>query len=143
MWREKVKNLIKTLLIYIFIITSTNAQSLWLFDYGYNAQYKHLVENLSVDSLKGIILFDNIDQSPILYEAAAERLYYYYKETETQFLLNNLNTEIDITTPSWAIVFERSKIFTDAYILGLLGSPTAIDKMEIIANQDDNYYKLY
>ncbi|MCZ7610247.1 MAG: hypothetical protein M5U17_08755 [Ignavibacterium sp.] len=138
-----MKYLIKIFFACLIFFINVSAQSLWLFDYGYNGQFNHLVENLSVDSLKNIILFDDWNQSPLLYEGAVTRLYYFHKETESQFLLNNLNTEIDsIAVPEWAINLEWDKYYTDAYILGHLGSPTAIDKMRVIANDENNYYRL-
>jgi len=138
-----MKYLIKIFFVYLILLPNVIAQSLWLFDYGYNSQFNHLVENLSVDSLKNIVLFDDWNQSPLLYEGAVTRLYYFHKETESQFLINNLNTEIDsIGVPEWAINLEWDKYYTDAYILGHLGSPTAIDKMRVIADDENNYYRL-
>jgi hypothetical protein len=138
-----MKYLIKIFVVYLFLLKNVSAQSLWLFDYGYNAQFNHLVENLSEDSLKNIILYDDWNQSPLVYKGAVTRLYYFHKETESQFLINNLNTEIDsIAVPEWAINLEWDKYYTDAYILGHLGSPTAIDKMRVIANDENNYYRL-
>ncbi|HRN28010.1 MAG TPA: hypothetical protein PLT78_15680, partial [Ignavibacteriaceae bacterium] len=138
-----MKYFIKIFLAYLFILTNVSAQSLWLFDNGYNAQFNRFVENLSVDSLKNIILFDDWNQSPLLYKGAVTRLYYFHKETESQFLINNLATEIDsLEIPEWAIDLEWDKYYTDAYILGHLGSSTAIDKMRVIANDENNYYRL-
>jgi len=141
---EKMKYFIKIFFAYFFILTNVSAQSLWLVDYGYDAQCNYLVENLSEDSLENIILTNDWGQSALLYECAVTRLYYFHKETEGQFLLNNLNTQIDsTTTPLWAISSEWNKFYTDAYILGLLGSPIAIEKMRVIANDANNSYRLY
>ncbi len=138
-----MKYLIKIFFACLIFLTNVSAQSLWLFDYGYKGQFNHLVENLSVDSLRNIVLFDDWNQSPLLYEGAVTRLYYFHKETQSQFLLNNLNTDIDsIAVPEWAINLEWIKYYTDAYILGHLGSPTAIYKMRVIANDENNYYRL-
>lgn len=140
-----MKNFIKIIFTFILIATNVNAQSLWLVDYGYNnIMCNYLVENLSVDSLKNIVVTDDWVQSSQLYECAVTRLYYFHIETERQFLLNNLNTEIDsAATHQWAISSEWDKFYTDAYILGLLGSQTAIDKMRIIANDENNSDRLY
>jgi len=138
-----MKYLIKIFLIYLFFIFKSNAQSLWLADYGYDPQYSDLVKNFSVDSLKSIILNDDWMQSLQLYCGAVERLYYFHKETEAQFLINNLNTEIDSSLPKFITSSEWGKFYTDAYILGLLGSHTAIDKMKLIADDKDNYFRLY
>ena len=138
-----MKFLIKIILPYIIIINNSLAQSLWLVDYGYDAQYNYLVENLSLDSLKSIVINGNEIDMPGLYTAAVERLYYFHKDTETQFLLNNLNIEVDTTLPKWAHREEWNKFYTDAYILGLLGSTVAIEKMEVIANNENNYHRLY
>ncbi|WP_337873510.1 hypothetical protein, partial [Ignavibacterium sp.] len=138
-----MKYLIKIFIACLIFLTNVNAQSLWLFDHDYNAQFNRFVEDLSIDSLKNIILYDDWNQSPLLYEGAVTRLYYFHKETESQFLLNNLNTEIDsIGVPEWAINLEWGKYYTDAYVLGLLGAPIAIDKMRVIANDENNYYRL-
>jgi len=140
-----MKSIIKIIFAYLFLLSNANTQSLWLVDHGYNASYDRFVEGLSVDSLKSIILNNSWEQpNNLLYEGAVERLYYFHKDTESDFLLNNLNTEIDSTTiPEWAINLEWSKFYIDAYILGLLGSPVAIEKMEIIANNENNYHRLY
>jgi hypothetical protein len=138
-----MKLLIKIILPYIIIINNSLAQSLWLVDYGYDAQYNYLVENLSLDSLKSIVINGNEIDMPGLYTAAVERLYYFHKDTETQFLLYNLNIEVDTTLPKWAHSEEWNKFYTDAYILGLLGSPVAIEKMEVIADNENNYHRLY
>ncbi len=138
-----MKYLIKIFFVYLFLASNSKPQSLWLVDYGYDPQLNYLVENLSVDSLKSIVLNDDWAQSTLLYEAAVTRLYYFHKETESQFLLNNLNTEIDsATTPLPAISSEWYKYYTDAYILGLLGSPVAIEKMRVIADDENNFYRL-
>jgi len=138
-----MKHIIKRIFVYLFLLTNSNAQSLWLFDYGYNAQFNHLVENLSVDSLKTVVINGNEIDMPGLYTAAVERLYYFHKDTEAQFLLNNLNIEVDTTLPKWAHREEWNKFYTDAYILGLLGSTVAIEKMEVIADNENNYHRLY
>ena len=140
-----MKYLSKIFLYHIFITATAFAQSLWIIDYGYNTSYDHFVENLSIDSLKNIIILDSWEQpNALLYKAAVEKLYYYHKETEADFLLNNLNTEIDSSkTPLSVINLEWDKFYTDAYILGLLGSPAAIEKMEVIANDENNYFRLY
>ena len=139
-----MKNLVIIFITYLFLLSNVNAQSLWLVDYGYDAQCNYLVENLSVDSLKKIVLSDDMIQWSLLYECAATRLFYFHKETESQFLINNLNTEIDsTTTPLWAIGQEWQKFYVDAYILGLLGSPIAIEKMRVISNDENNSYRLY
>ncbi len=139
-----MKYLIKIFFVYLFFLTNVSAQSLWLVDYGYDAQCNYLVENLNADSLENIVLTDDWGQSALLYECAVTRLYYFYKENEGQFLLNNLNTQIDsATTPLWAISSEWDKYYADAYILGLLGSQIAIEKMQVIANDENNYYRLY
>jgi len=139
-----MKYLIKIFFIYLFFLPNVNAQSLWLVDYGYSVSYDRFVEGLSVDSLKNIIILDSWEQpNALVYKAAVEKLYYFYKETEADFLLSNLNTEIDsATTPLWAINLEWDKFYTDAYILGLLGSPVAIEKMRVIADDENNYYRL-
>ena len=138
-----MKYLIKIFFVYLILLPNVSAQSLWLFDYGYNAQFNHLVENLSVDSLKTVVINGNEIDMPGLYTAAVERLYYFHKDTEAQFLLNNLNIEVDTTLPKWAHREEWNKFYTDAYILGLLGSTVAIEKMEVIANNENNYHRLY
>ena len=139
-----MKYFIKIFFVYLFLSSNSNPQSLWLVDYGYDPQLNYLVENLSVDSLKSIVLNDDWAQSPLLYKAAVTRLYYFHKETESQFLLNNLNAEIDsATTPLPAISSEWHKFYTDAYILGLLGSQNAIEKMRVIANDENNSQRLY
>ena len=138
-----MKYIVKIILIYIFCITNSVSQSLWLYDYGYNARYNYEVGNLTEDSLKSIVVNDNWMQSSELYSGAVSRLYYFYKDTEAQFLINNLNTEIDSSIPKFMISSEWNKFYTDAYILGLLGSTAAIDKMREIANDGKNSYRLY
>jgi hypothetical protein len=139
-----MKYLIKIFFIFLFLSSNSNPQSLWLVDYGYDPQLNYLVENLSADSLKSIVLNDDWVQSSRLYKAAVTRLYYFHKDLEWQFLLNNLNTEIDsATTPLPAISLELDKFYTDAYILGLMGSPIAIEKMRVIATDENNSHRLY
>jgi hypothetical protein len=142
---EKMKYLSRIFLYYIFITTTAFAQSLWIINYGYNTSYDRFVENLSIDSLRNIITLDSWEQpNALVYKAAVEKLYYFHKETEADFLLNNLNTEIDsVTTPLWAIDLEWDKFFTDAYTLGMLGAPVAIEKMRVIANDEKSYNRLY
>jgi len=139
-----MKYLIKIFFVYLFLASNSKPQSLWLVDYGYDPQLDYLVENLRVDSLKNIIIINSWEQpNALVYTAAVQKLYYFYKETEADFLLSNLNTEIDsATTPLWAINLEWDKFYTDAYILGLLGSPVAIEKMRVIADDENNYYRL-
>ena len=139
-----MKYFIKIFIACLFFLTNVSAQSLWLVDYGYDAQCNYLVENLSEDSLENIVLTNDLGQSAFLYDCAVTRLYYFHKETEGQFLLNNLNTQIDsATTPLWAISSEWDKFYTDAYILGLLGAPIAIEKMRVIAKNANNSHRLF
>ena len=130
----------KTAIIVIFITLMVNAQSLWRDSGDYYELYE--VENISIDSLKNIIINDNIIQPAGLYEAAVKQLYYFHRNTESQFLLNNLNTEVDTTLPVYFKVPQLDKAYTDAYILGLLGSPIAIGDMETIANIASESIKL-
>jgi len=127
-----MNNITKIFFMLISIATYVNGQNMW-FNYGLNDADYHLMHNLSIDSIKSIIINDNIEQSSITYTAAVEYLLYFYKDTETQFLLENLNTEIDTTLPFPEIYFQWDKIYTDTYIRGLLGDPTAINKMKTIA----------
>ncbi|HMN25643.1 MAG TPA: hypothetical protein PKE38_14155 [Ignavibacteriaceae bacterium] len=126
-----MKTLIKIIFIVVLISTTNYGQNIWSegeLDYD---SY-HLMQNLSVDSIKQIIINDGIEKPAILYISAVK--YLYYLKSETQFLITNLNTEIDTSS---TLPLEQAywyKAYTNIFFMGLLGDGTSIEKMKIISN---------
>ena len=125
---------IKAFLLILFFISSSYSQNIW-HTYPMDDESWHLVNGLSIDSVKTIILNNDINTPSIMYGAAVKYLFYYHRDTEGQFLLNNLNTEIDTSLSFPENLFLWNKIYIDTYVLGLLGDISMIDKMKIIADK--------
>jgi len=92
-----------------------------------------LVSDIGLDSLHNIILYDKWDSDPILYSEAAEYLLIYYRSTESQFLLDNLKTQVDTSRTDLFSLLQWDKYYTDTYIKGILSDPGAINRMDSIA----------
>src|SRR4030065_1019573 len=131
----------KLFFIIIFIVSSVYCQDKW-YEFGIDPFYEYMAKDLSVDSLRNIILGNSPIVSDVTYNAAVYYLYYHHKDTEYDFLLENLNTEIDSTIPELYKYFTWSKVYTDAYILGLLGAPDGITKMRMIADNGPKNIKI-
>ncbi|MFC2136448.1 hypothetical protein ACFLTH_17680, partial [Bacteroidota bacterium] len=120
-------------LLFFAVVLNLHGQGMW-HDYGLSNSAYNFGRNKSVDVLKSIIVNDSIDSPLGHYSYAAEYLFYKYKESDSQFLIENLNTGIDSTLPFPEGFSQWHKYYTDAYILGLLGQHDAILKMKAIAN---------
>ena len=132
------------ILIFLTLLSEIYCQKMWS-DYGLDGYSFTFANELSIDSLENIIRNHTrmIKNGVNEYKAAVKYLYYKHKDTETQFLLQNLNTEIDTTLPVFKKMINWQNYYIDAYILGLLGDPTAVDKMDTVAGSntapDKNY----
>jgi len=124
---------LKIVIIPFFFLIQISGQDMW-YDYGISNSAYSFGSNKSVDVLKSIIINDSINSPLGHYSYAAEYLFYENKRDESQFLIENLNTEIDETLPYPEGFSQWHKYYTDAYILGLLDQNDAILKMETIAN---------
>jgi len=87
-----MKIIIKIWFTLTLITITINGQNMWSkgeIDY----ESYHLMNNLTTDSIKQIIITNDVESPSILYVSAVK--YLYYIKSESQFLLENLNTEID------------------------------------------------
>ncbi|MDT3695448.1 MAG: hypothetical protein ROY99_03585 [Ignavibacterium sp.] len=126
-----MKIIIKMILLITLISTISYGQNMWLrgkIDLG----SLHMMSNLSVDSIKQIIVTVDLESQNLLYPASVK--YLYYIQSDAEFLLDNLNSEIDTSLS----VSENSaywyKVYTNIFFRGLLGDNMAVEKMKIIAN---------
>lgn len=114
----------KSILIIIVVISFSNIfpQSLWQIRITMNPK------DTSKEGLKSVILDEYSSQ--IDYEIAAFYLAYYYKDTEKQWLLDNLITLpiSDRSTPVYIMKFQ--KFVTDQIVRGYLGDPSAIPNLQ-------------
>ena len=109
-------------LIIIFFCSNLYSQSLWQIDVTMNPI------DTSKEYLKSIIL--NEYSSQIDYEIAAFYLAYHYRESEKQWLLDNLNTLPinDKSTPVYIMKFQ--KFVTDQIVKGYLGDQSALTNLQ-------------
>ncbi|MFC2134361.1 IPT/TIG domain-containing protein [Bacteroidota bacterium] len=128
-----MKTCVKILIILFLLLIQISGQDMW-HDYGLSNSAYNFGRNKSVEVLKSIIVNDSIDSPLGHYSYAVEYLFYENDGDESQFLIENLNTEIDETLPYPEGFSQWQKYYSDAYILGLLGQNDAILKMETIAN---------
>ncbi|GEM_PF-4874294 len=128
------------LIITIAFITEITGQGMW-HDYGLDIRSYEFGKEVRVDSLKKIILNGGINSPLGQYSKAVKYLYYKHRDTESQFLLDNLNTKIDTTLPYFERYSQWDKYYTDAYILGLLGDRSAISKMDTVAQSTSHVKK--
>ncbi len=119
----------------LFIFNNISAQDMWKFnDYGVD-----FVAELSLDSIKNIIVTKNVDDALNYYFAAAGYLFKYHLSTEKQFLLDNLNSRLDTslnsdTNKGYEKLCQWEQYYTDKYFLGLLGNrENAIQGMDSVA----------
>ncbi|OQA63937.1 MAG: hypothetical protein BWY38_03091 [Ignavibacteria bacterium ADurb.Bin266] len=126
----------KKYILIFFIITinciNITGQNIWRIDPIPEEGFQ-IVSGISLDSLKNIIIHDKWDSDPFLYSEAAKYLLIYYRNTESQFLLDNLNTVIDNTRNDLYSLLQWDKYYSDTYIKGILGDPDAINRMNFIA----------
>ena len=118
------------LLISLFISDILFAQLNWGPIKPNQYEMSFIWKDTSLIGLRNIILDNNSD--PMKYLAAAKYLAYYHKESEQQFLLDNLNTQIDSTNTPDKIYWSWSKFYTDKLIRGYLGDSNAIAGMDTI-----------
>jgi len=121
----------KSLIIIILTIFFSNiySQSLW------QIHITSIPKDTSKDSLKSIIL--NEYSIPYDYENAAFYLAYYYQETESQWLFENLNTSpfLDQSTPLYLLEFDKYVI--DQIVKGYLGDQSAIPNLQAAIDSMD------
>jgi len=118
------------IILFLGVFINIFSQNMW--EYKYLDVYSPTSTRYTVDSAKQIILSNEICIRN--YSDAVEYLYYWHRDTEKQFLLENLNTQIN---PSLRGVGNRCQwrhFYTDTYYRGLLGDTTAIERMDSIAN---------
>lgn len=122
-----MKIIIKMILLITLISTISYGQNMWLrgkIDLG----SLHMMSNLSVDSIKQIIVTVDLESQNLLYPASVK--YLYYIQSDAEFLLDNLNSEIDTSLS----VSENSaywyKVYTNIFFRGLLGDNMAVEKNE-------------
>jgi len=134
--------IILCIVLFLFIKVNLLSQNMWRL---IEPEIGDVANGLLIDSLKSIILNDDDgwDSDPNLYESAVKNLLYYYKQTETQFLLINLDTQIDNSKEGPYNLFQWQKYYVDNYAQGLLGDLSAFSAMDSIARFcPDNIYKM-
>jgi hypothetical protein len=124
------------ILILFVLSVSINAQEQVMWSYIYNPDDSDLWKddrsnNLAV--LKSIIENNSVDIGVSEYRVAVKYLYRHHKETEIQFLLENLTTKIDTTNSESKLDEQWRKFYIDKYHLGLLGDLSAIEGMDSVA----------
>jgi hypothetical protein len=133
-----MKIFIQSLLL-VTIFTNLYGQVRW--NYSPNNSGGNLFKDERSNNLgivRQIIVNDSVGSDPWKYSNAVEYLYFYHKVTESQFLLDNLNTRIDTTIIGNKLHYQWKKIYTDKYFLGLLGDQTAIEGMDSVAQYSTN-----
>jgi len=142
----KDKIMYKNIILLFFVInllkTNILAQNMWQLTEPDNGS---IVNSLSLDSLMNIIQYDEDgwNSNPNLYEDAVIFLLNNYKNSGSEFLLENLNTKIDNTIEGPFKFFQWQKYYVDQYAKGILGDTNAILSMDSIARFcPDDFYKL-
>jgi hypothetical protein len=138
-----MKQFIKSILILTAIFNNLCGQEMWNYspDNSGGDLFKDARSN-NLEVVRQLIVNDSVGSDPWKYSNALEYLYLYHKNTESQFLLDNINTRIDTTLVGEKLYYQWEKIYTDKYYLGLLGNQAAIEGMDSVAQYcTDNYVK--
>ncbi len=127
--------------LFICLQFTSLPQSLWHIDPPAEEIYQIIGEDTSLTKLKELILSD--ETPSYVYEYAAKIIALKYPDTEKDFLIQNLNTQVD--TAETDIYSEQwNKYYTDMEILGYLGVTNAIEGMNKVANYaPDSTAQLY
>lgn len=119
------------ILIIVFLCYNAYPQSLWQISKPSN-ELINAIKDTSINHLKSILL--NQNSNGYEYSAAANYLAYYYKDSEKQFLLDNLQTTIPSDSLSIEYLINVEKFFSDQIIKGYLGDYSAISGLQTIIN---------
>jgi hypothetical protein len=133
-----VGTILKGFVISIILSIQIAAQGMW-HEYSLDNYSYSFGKNKTLQELKDIIINDNVDSSPTNYSSAAKYLFYEYRNTESQFLLENLKITLDSTLSFPQRYSQFDKLYTVAFIRGLLGDKDGISMMTTIAESGLRY----
>ncbi|MGD8778571.1 MAG: hypothetical protein PVH88_06365 [Ignavibacteria bacterium] len=136
-----MNTLIRSTLLFFTITAKLLSQDIW--SYSPNPFTDSFIKDSRSDSLhvlREVITNDSVGASSVEYSIAVEYLYLYHKDTESQFLLENLNTIIDTAISPTKLQSQWAKFYIDKFFLGLLGNLTAITGMDSVARYSTDTY---
>ena len=122
---------LKSLLIILLFNLLIYPQSLW--EISNPDETFRGFKDSSVTALKGFIL--DKQSMPLEYAAAANIIAYFHKDSLKEFLLENLNTNLDIGSDGFENYSNIEKYYTDQVIKGYLGNQSAIAGLDTFINK--------
>ena len=129
--------------IFVLYCTNSVAQSLWALPEPELEELSYLQSkyDTSIASLKYIINNRDVDSLWYEYDIAIGYLAFYYGQTERNYLLEKLNTQVDPTADIFVQARQWEWYFREQVIRGYLGDHTAIDNLDGVAKYHPNENK--
>ena len=98
-----------------------------------------LFKDSSIAVLKGYIL--DKQSMPLEYAAAANIIAYFHEDSLKEFLLENLNTNLAVSSDGFKNYVNTEKYFTDQVIKGYLGDQSAVGGLDTLINKIPSVFR--